>query len=160
MSAEKQQSPWLRHTLAQQAWRDQRQFVATATLFVVVAIIIGTLYLIQTTTTATTARMLDEMSDHRSQLERDNERLRAEIAALQNLPSVMTQAAELGFREAGPDEIEYVIVEGYRYNRPQVTPTATPAPEEPDPIYDETLSGWLRKQWDALKQQFDDWRKN
>lgn len=147
------------HTVTEQPWRNQTQLVATLALVVVVGIIIAALYLIQTTTTTTTARELDEMGDHRAQLERDNERLRAEIAALQSLPRVMTRAAELGFHEAGEDEIQYLIVEGYRYNRPRATPTATPAPVPPDEeIYDETLSGWLRKQWNSLKRQFEEWQ--
>ena len=147
------------HTVTEQPWRNQTQLVATLALVVVVGIIIAALYLIQTTTTTTTARELDEMGDHRAQLERDNERLRAEIAALQSLPRVMTRAAELGFHEADEDEIQYLIVEGYRYDRPRVTPTATPSPVTPDEeIYDETLSGWLRKQWNSLKHQFEEWQ--
>jgi cell division protein FtsL len=149
-------TPGHRHTT--QPWRDQAPFVATLTLFVVVGIIIAALYLIQTSTTTTTARELSEMTDRQDQLQRDNERLRAEIAAWQSLPRVMTRAAELGFRPADENEIQYLIVNGYRYDRPAVTPTPTPTPPAPEEVYDETLSGWLRKQWDSLKQQFDDWR--
>ncbi|MBN1202182.1 MAG: hypothetical protein JXJ20_10035 [Anaerolineae bacterium] len=159
MSTETKPPSWLQYTLREQPWRNQTQLVATLTLFVVVGITIATLYLIQTTTATTTARMLQQMDEQRERLERDNERLRAEIAEMQSLPRVMTRAAEMGFRDAGPDEIQYVIVDGYRYNRPQVTPTPTPTPVGPEQeVYDETLSGWLRKQWDALKQQFEDWR--
>jgi cell division protein FtsL len=147
------------HTRSDQPWQNQRQFVATLSLVVVVGIIIATLYLIQTSTTTTTARELLEMDDYRLDLERDNERLRAEIAELQSLPRVMTRAAELGFREAGDDDIQYLIVDGYRYNRPQLTPTPTPTPVEAEPVYDETLGGWLRKQWDNLKRQFEEWRE-
>ncbi len=147
------------HTVAEQPWRNQTQLVATLALVVVVGIIIGALYLIQTTTTTTTARELAEMGDQRAQLERDNERMRAEIAGLQSLPRVMTRAAELGFHEAREDEIQYLIVEGYRYDRPKSTLTPTPAPAQAEEeIYDETLSGWLRKQWHSLKEQFDAWR--
>jgi hypothetical protein len=136
----------------------QTQLAATLTLIVVVGMIIAALYLIQTTTTTTTARELRGMSNYRAQLELDIERLRAEIADLQSLPRVMTRAAELGFRPAQENEIEYLIVDGYRYNRPQATPTPTPAPPEPEEIYDETLGGWLRQQWDALKKQFSEWQ--
>jgi hypothetical protein len=89
---------------------------------------------------------------------RDHELRRAEIAELESLPRVMTRAAELGFRQAGPGETQWVIVDGYRYNRPRVTPTPTPAPTQAAPEYDETLSGWIRKQLDALRKQFDEWR--
>lgn len=139
--------------------RSQTQLVATLTLLVVVGIIIAALYLIQTSTTTITARELREIGDYREQLERDNERLRAEIAEMESLPRVMTRAAELGFRPAREDEIQYIIVDGYRYDRPQVTPTPTPTPAVAEPVYDETLEGWLRKQWDSLKDQFKEWRE-
>lgn len=148
----------VQHTLEEQPWRNQAQLAATLSLVVVVGIIIAALYLIQTTTTTTTARTLRQMGDTRAKLERDNELLRAEIAELQSLPRVMTRAAEMGFREAGPGETQWIIVDGYRYNRPQVTPTPTPAPTDTAPEYDETLSGWIRKQLDALREQFDTWR--
>lgn len=119
---------------------------------------IGALYLIQSTTTTTTARVLDQMSDQRDRLERENERLRVEIADLESLPLRMTRAAEMGFREAGPGDIQYIVVEGYRYNRPVATATPTPTPTPEAPEYADTFEGWLQKQWDALKDQFDQWR--
>lgn len=158
MSNQDTRPAWPAHTLARQPWHNQRRFVATLAAIFVIGLAIAALYLIEISSGTITARELSEMGDYRARLERDNERLRAEIAEMQSLPRVMTRAAELGFHEAGEDEIRYVIVEGYRYNRPLVTPTPTPAPSPEDPIYDETLSGWLRKQWDSLKRQFDAWR--
>jgi len=146
------------HTLNQQPWRNQTPLVATLALIVVIGIVIAALYLIQTSGTTITARELDEMSAQRARLERDNERLRAEIAQLESLPRLMTRAADMGFHQAGEDEIQYLIVNGYRYNRPKVTPTPTATPPQPEQIYDETMSGWLRKQWDNLKRQFAEWR--
>jgi len=156
MGSDERQS-WIQHTF-QPPGRDQRQLVATLSLIVIVVILIGALYLIQTTTTTTTARQLQEMSNYRARLERENERLRAEIAQLESLPRLMTRAAELGFRPATDDDIDYIVVEGYRYNRPQATPTPTPLPVPPTQVYDETLSGWFAKQWDALRRQFDEWQ--
>jgi len=145
------------HTV-QQPWRNQRQFVATLGLIGVIGLIIAALYLLQTSRSTISARELAELNDYRARLERDNERMRAEIASLQSLPRVMTQAAEMGFRPANPDEIQYIIVDGYRYNRPIVTPTPSPTAQTAEQIYDETLGGWLRKQWDNLKRQLDSWR--
>ncbi|MBP8973205.1 MAG: hypothetical protein KBH93_04950 [Anaerolineae bacterium] len=145
------------HTV-QQPWRNQRQFVATLGLIGVIGLIIAALYLFQTSRSTISARELAEMNDYRARLERDNERVRAEIANLQSLPRVMTRAAEMGFRPANPDEIQYIIVDGYRYDRPIVTPTPSPTAQTAEQIYDETLGGWLRKQWDTLKRQLDSWR--
>ena len=146
------------HTVRRQGERNQRQWVATFAVIGVVGLVIAALYLIQTATTTITARELLEMDGYRQQLERDHELLHAEIAELQSLPRVMTRAAELGFREAREDEIQYIIVEGYRYDRARITPTPTPSPTSPAAVYDETLSGWLRQQWDNLKRQWEAWR--
>ncbi len=146
------------HTLEPRPWRNQRQWAATLAVIGVVGLIIAALYLIQTATTTITARELLEMDAHRQQLERDNDQLHAEIADLRSLPRVMTRAAELGFREAREDEIQYIIVEGYRYDRARITPTPTANPTSPAAVYDETLSGWLRQQWDSLKRQWEQWR--
>jgi len=127
---------------------------------VVVGVIIAALYLFQTSYSTITARELEEMSNSRARLELDNERLRAEIAQYQSLPRLMTRAAELGFHEAREDEIQYIIVEGYRYDRPSMAATPTPTPPPTTQVYDETLGGWLQKQWDGLKAQFDRWRDN
>ncbi len=146
------------HAAPPQPWHSQRQWAATLAVIGVVGLIIAALYLIQTATTTITARELLEMDTYRQQLERNNELLHAEIADLQSLPRVMTRAAELGFREAHEDEIQYIIVEGYRYDRERITPTPTPSPTSPAAVYDETLSGWLRQQWDNLKRQWEAWR--
>jgi len=147
------------HTV-QQPWRNQRQLVATLGLIGVIGLIIAALYLFQSSRSTVSARELAEMNDYRARLERENEWTRAEIAELQNLPRVMTRAAELGFRPANSSEIQYIIVDGYRYDRPVVTPTPSPTAQTAEQIYDETLGGWLRKQWDGLKQQLDAWRSS
>ncbi len=147
------------HTV-QQPWRNQRQLVATLGLIGVIGLIIATLYLFQSSRSTVSSRELGEMSDYRARLERENERTRAEIAELQSLPRVMTRAAELGFRPADPSEIQYIIVDGYRYDRPIVTPTPSPTAQTAEQIYDETLGGRLRKQWDGLKRQLDTWRSS
>ncbi len=150
--------PLARPHAIQPPWRNQRQFVATLGLIGVVGLIIAALYLFQTSRSTISARELEAMTDYRARLQQENERLRVEIAELQSLPRVMTRAAELGFRQASDDEIQYIIVDGYRYDRPATTPTPTPTPTPPSQVYDETLGGWLRKQWDNLKRQFQEWQ--
>jgi cell division protein FtsL len=150
--------PLARPHAIQPPWRNQRQFVATLGLIGVVGLIIAALYLFQTSRSTISARELEAMTDYRARLQQENERLRVEIAELQSLPRVMTRAAELGFRQASDDEIQYIIVDGYRYDRPAATPTPTPTPTPLAQVYDETLGGWLRKQWDNLKRQFQEWQ--
>ncbi|NDJ77095.1 MAG: hypothetical protein GYB65_12640 [Chloroflexi bacterium] len=150
------------HAIGESPDRPQTELVATLAMMVVILLVIGALYLIQTTTTTTTARVLQEMSDYRDELENDNERLRADIAQLQSLPTMQARAAELGFRPARPGEIEYLVVEDYRYHRPKATLTPVVPVQEQDeePVYDDSLSGWFERLWDDLRQDFSDWRDN
>lgn len=136
--------------------QNQGQVVAIIILLVVLALIIGGLYLAQATTNISTARDIELLNQRRGRVERDNERLRADIARLQSLDSLYTRAAELGFEEAGPEDIQYLVVDGYIYNQP--APTTTPIVVTPTPeTYEENFAGWLKRQFDALRDQFQDW---
>ncbi len=135
---------------------NQAQVVALVTLLVVVSLIIGGLYLAQATTNISTVRDIEQIRLERNRLERDNERIKAEIARLQSIDNYMTQAATLGFHQAGPDEMEWLVVDGYVYNQATLLPTRpaiTPTPAN----YEENFAGWLKRQLDLLREQFSEW---
>ncbi len=135
-------------------WRTQTQTAAIIALVLVVAIIIGALYLAQATVTATTGRELEDLSVTRDYLQRNNEDLTAEIAGKRSITTLLGRSRELGFRPITADQIEYLVVNGYTPYR------ATPTPEvtaEPTYIYDETFNGWVQQQWDNLVKQFEAW---
>ncbi len=150
---------WVQH-----AWRErpgfqlQRQAVALAALGVFVAILMGALYLAQSSSVSTLGRQIEELIIQRNQLEQQNEQFRAEIAELRSVPRLLARAQELGFRSAAENEIEYLYVQGYI---PSVDPSvvlAAPAAEAlipAAPTYDESFVGWLQQQWDQLSSQFD-----
>lgn len=147
--------PWIQHTLRSAPWRRQSQLAAILALALIVAIIIGALYLAQVTTVATTGRQNEELLAHRDSIVRGNEQLRAEIAELRSIPRLLRRAQELGFFAANRDQIEYLVIEGYMPYQPEsVAPLQD---SEPLPIYDETFSGWLQQQWEALVAQFEAW---
>lgn len=145
---------WLGHTLRRTIWQPQRQAVALATVGIIVSIIIGALYLAQAASTSTLGRQLEELIAQRNQLEQTNEQLRAEIAQLQSVPRLRARAQELGFQLATRDEIEYLTIEGYNPNRDQIV-TRAETQVETIPVYEETFTGWLQQQWDALNGQFE-----
>jgi cell division protein FtsB len=137
--------------------QQRQQFVALMVMFVVVAIIIGALYLIQATTNVTNARDIQNLREDRARLERDIELLRAENAELNSIPYLREQAATLGFQDAIPGEnLVWVQVDGYAYNAP--APTLTPVRITATPrTYDDNFAGWLRERWDWLRDQFNNW---
>jgi cell division protein FtsL len=144
---------WIQQAVRRTPLRGQRQVVALAVLGVFMGVIIGALYLSNVAETSTTGRELEALLAERDRLEQANEQLRVEIAELRSVPRLLARAEELGFREALPVEVEYLVVDGYN---PQRARTVAPIEEEQEtlPTYDETFRGWLRQQADRLAQQF------
>lgn len=143
-------SNWVQQTLP---WRLQRQAVALAALGLFIAVIIGALYLAQSTSVATLGRQLETLLARRNQLEQTNEQLRTEIAELRSVPRLLARAQELGFVAADEANIEYLYVNGYNPNRDQIITVAQP-PSDPLPTYDESFVGWLQQVWDSFSKQF------
>ena len=143
---------WIEHTLDRSRWRPQRQVIALATLGLFVLIIIGALYLSQSSAASTLGRQLEDMLAERDELQQENEQIRGEIAILQSMPRLQGRANEMGFVPADAADIRYIVIDGYN-------PDTTSAPieieveAEPLPEYDETFGGWLQQQWDAFRSQ-------
>lgn len=148
---------WLLDQVRERNLQSQGQVVALATLATFVSIIIGALYLTQVAAQSTTGRQLADLRSERDELQQVNEQLRTEIAELRSVPRLLTRAEELGFVIAGPEQIEYLVVEGYNPNRvPVTTLLQKEEAEETTSLlqYDETFTGWARMQFDRLRSQF------
>jgi len=146
---------WVQHALRGAGWRPQRQVTWLVLLGVVITLIFGGVYLTQIANYATTNREIETLIEQRDRLERENEALRADIAALQTVPRLLERAEALGFRPAASEDIEYLVVEGYDPDRAEnVVPPSIEDNFDPEPQYDETFAGWLQQQWDSLTSQF------
>ena len=152
---EKLMSQWLQHTLDRSRWRPQRQALALAMLGLFVAIIMGALYLSQSSSTSALGRQLEDLIAQRDDLEQDNEQLRAEIASLESMPRLEARAQELGFVAADGSDIEYLVVDGYNPNRQTLSVVPLQAKTDPVPTYDESFTGWVQQQIDSLRRQFE-----
>jgi len=117
-------------------------------------VIIGALYLAQATTTATTGEELQELQSTRDYLQRANEDTKAQIAGQRNISVLRGRAQALGFVPVTADKLQYLVVAGYSPFRATPTPVVTP---EIVYVYDETFSGWVQQQWNALTRQFEAW---
>lgn len=148
---------WFRHALEQVPWRDQ-QAGSLALAVVVIVAVIGALYLAQASRTAAAGRGLQAMEAQRQALEQQNAHLRAEIAALRSVPRLIAEAERMGYRDAGVDEVEFLLLEGVP------PPVETPEPVIPSaldetptaPAYEETLESWLSDQFAAFRAQVQD----
>jgi hypothetical protein len=145
---------WLQQAVTQAAARNQTETLAVIGLIVFVSIIIGALYLAQSTSTAITGRQLEQLVKTRDSFQRNNEDMGAQIASLKDINTLRERAAKLGFATITAENQEYVVVNGYRTVRATPTPEFTPAPTF---VYEETFNGWLQQQIDRLSGQFSTW---
>lgn len=151
---------WFQHALRQPGWRPTRAVIALGTLFLFVGILIGGLYLSQSATSSAVGRELEELISQRNDLEQANERLRAEIASLRGVGRLLSRAGELGFAQAGQDQILYVVIPGYHPDREPIVPLqeserALAAEAPPAPAYEESFVGWVQQQIDAVRRQIE-----
>ena len=97
-------------------------------VILVLAALLGTIYVSQASRIASVGRRVQLLQNELTELKRQNNELERDIAAAQALDRLQAEAIRLGFVEADPNDIEYIIVPDY------------PAAEEaPDPL--ETLPG-------------------
>ncbi|PJF22234.1 MAG: hypothetical protein CUN56_07005 [Phototrophicales bacterium] len=139
---------WVKHALQRSQWQPQREVATLAILGFIILLILGGVYLSQVVNEATTNRRLSDLIDQRDDLERENERLRAEIARFKSVPNLQTRAESIGFVPADRGQLEYLLVEGYQ--PPRVDTVAPIAPPQQDPnisTYNETFGAWLSRQW-------------
>ena len=149
---------WFQHTFRRQRFQPQNQAAALAVLGILIALILGALYLSQVASFAITNRQIEDLIAERDELERTNEQLIAEIASFRTVPRLLARAQEIGFRPATNANIEYLVVEGYNPDRTLTVVDTTSVEDEVEelPVYDETFSGWLEQQFALLREQFEE----
>ena len=153
MAQRRNSNNWFNQALRQAPWRTQTQATSLVMATVIMVAVIGTLYLAQASRTAATGRRLQDLEAERQVLEQQNAQLRAEIAALQSVPRLISEAERQGFHMAETKDVEYLKVE----NVSQVLadmPASSEAVDETVPAYDETLGSWLNEQMARWREQF------
>ncbi|QPC81932.1 cell division protein FtsL [Phototrophicus methaneseepsis] len=149
-------SRWVDHTLGRRTWRPQNQAAILLGLAMVLALIFAGVYLSQVASYVATNREIAAMIEERDRLEFANEQLRVEIAELKTIPRLEARAQQLGFRPATPQEVQYVVIDGYNpYREETVVDLESQDDTAPIVQYDETFSGWLQQQIDSLSWQFE-----
>lgn len=144
---------WFNQALRQAPWRTQTQATSLVMATVIIVAVIGALYLAQVSRTAAIGRHLQELEARRQILEQQNAQLRAENAALQSVPRLISEAERQGFHMAEAEDIEYLMVEKAVQPVTITTPASSQPIEEMVPAYNETLGSWLGEQLAAWREQ-------
>ena len=82
-------------------------------VILVLAALLGTVYVSQASRIASVGRQVQILQNELTELKRQNNDLERDIAAAQALDRLQAEAVRLGFVEADPDDIEYIIVPDY-----------------------------------------------
>ena len=82
-------------------------------VILVLAALLGTIYVSQASRIAAVGRRVQILQNELTDLKRQNNDLERDIAAAQALDRLQSEAIRLGFVEADPDDIEYIIVPEY-----------------------------------------------
>ena len=132
--------PELSRAFKQAPWRVQMQVITTLATLAVVIVALGGIYLTEASKAATAGRDVQSLQAQKSELMLSIDRLEAQVAEAKSLARLETRARELGYAPARPEQMEFLLVNGY----PGTPPAAmTPAPQVPD--YDESLGAWLAR---------------
>ena len=106
-------------------------------VILVLAALLGTVYVSQASRIAAVGRRVQILQNDLPELKRENNDLERDIAAAQALDRLQAEAVRLGFVEASPDDIEYIIVPDYPVEEAVSDPleilpqaTAVPPPAE------------------------------
>lgn len=102
--------------------------------FVILALaaLVGAIYVSQASRIAGAGRQVQTLQNRLDDLKRRNSELEREIAEAQSLERLQQEAIRLGFVRAAPEDIEYIVVEGYPSDAtPAPPPSPTPAPTRP-----------------------------
>lgn len=130
----------------QAPWRQQTQILAALSIGLLVLLVVGGLYLTVASRAGNAGRDLQEYEARKSELIRENDRLRAQLAELRTMTRMANRALELGFAPAQPGQVRYVAVPDYPYS------AAPPAAEAPEAApADESPIDWLAQ---TLRQLF------
>ncbi len=133
----------------QAPWRAQLQLTGGAALPLVTLLVIAVIYLVVNAGLANAGRLVLTLEERRSALERENGELRTRLAQMTTPQRLMEEARAMGFRQAQPNEIEYVVVDGLEPELPFIAPSPPSSlldqPSSLSPAFTETWGEWLSR---------------
>lgn len=143
-----------RKTIRLGPWRATFELTARTILPVIGLLLVAGMYLTVNARLARSGRQLLDLQDERAELERLDSDLTATLAELTTPERMYARALDLGFRPAEAQEIEYIVVPGYRAPADFVAPlppsSSATYERALSPAYTETLGAWLTR---ALRGQ-------
>ena len=130
----------------QAPWRIQRQWIGAFLLIVLGTAMVAALYLDVSARAALAGREIQNLSASITTLQQSNADLETHIAALTSTTAMGQRAAALGYRPLESNEVQFIVVPGYRAPRPDIFalgPSVRPNTPGTQPEYTQSLIDWL-----------------
>ncbi|MCP5101338.1 MAG: hypothetical protein GY943_37810 [Chloroflexi bacterium] len=137
-----------REEARRQSWLTEAQAAIGWGIVLVLAALLGTIYLRQASKIAAVGRRVQITQIELDNIKRSNSQIEQQIAEAQSLDRLQEEAIRLGFKPAQPEDIEYIIVPDYPVT--SKSPTSTPLQTAPPPIPVETMGEAI---WQSVKSR-------
>lgn len=135
-------------------WRVQvKRIAAFLSAMIAIAIVAG-LYLNITAQTAAAGVEARKLEKQRDKLMRQNSDLRTQLGFMSSRVEMERRARELGYEPVNPDQLEYMVIEGYP-GRDSIRLASPPSPLQTSrpllkPDYTQSLGEWLMNKMASL----------
>ncbi len=146
----------------QLSWLTEAQAAVGWAIVLVLAALLGTIYLRQASQIAAVGRRIQALQFELENIKRESTEIEQQIAKAQSLERLQAEAIRLGFAQADPDDIEYIIVPDYpvataaedgetpALSSAEVTVSPPPAPETLPQSMNEAIMLQFRNSIDNL----------
>ena len=141
-----------REQARQLTWLTEAQAAVGWAIVLVLAALLGTIYLRQASQIAAVGRRVQALQIELENVKRESTDIERQIAEAQSLERLQAEAIRLGFTVADPDDIEYIIVPDYPVEAEdgEAPPTAPPPPETLPQSMEEAMMLQFRNSIDNL----------
>ncbi|MBL8094010.1 MAG: hypothetical protein JNL73_07545 [Anaerolineales bacterium] len=152
------QSNQVLRAFRQAPWRIQTQTLAWLSILILGTLVVGGLYLAVASRAGNAGRDLQAYETAKTELVRENDRLRAQLADLRNMDRMAARALGMGFVPATPEQVHYIEVANYPQEpgpEPLPVTVSVPVPETADEAAAAAMSaradqGWLTQSLTGL----------
>ncbi len=136
-------APLLR-AFKQAPWRSQTQAVAMLSITLLVAAVVGGLYLRVAARAANAGRDLQALEAQKTELLQSNDELQSQLAQLRSIDRLAARAVALGFQSATSDQLDYIRVDSFPQNV-HLNPPPRAAALPPPPSTLQVMTDWVKQ---------------
>lgn len=133
-------------------WHTEAQAVLTWGVIMVLAALVGAIYLLQASRIARVGREVQTLQYQLNETKRVNSEIEREIAEAESLERLKEEALKLGFVRAMPEDVEYVVVLDVPTKAPQIQIAEADSRKEPFETISEALMATVRDGFGALQR--------